>query len=218
MGALYLLRRPERVIVSDFYNSVIGLMPWIKQGHPAYGLPVGEVYCYLVNKYLKPRSTIIERVDEFYNRYLADTLYIAVHVRGSDKQLELSQLGEINQRYFSQIDAMLPDKSHKIFLLSDSAEIIEEFRRRFGSRLVTTLCQRSPDQTGTHHMPVSCSRAQLGIEVMVDTYLAARAACFIGNGASNVSCFVRYLKNWNKGEYRLMVSSMHHLRAPALYS
>ena len=39
----------------------------------------------------------------------------------------------------------------------------------------------------------------LGEEVMVDTYLATKAAAFMGNGFSNPSVMVGYLKEWSDG-------------------
>ena len=217
MGALYFLRRAEAVIVCDFHISIVGLAPWIPQGHPLYGLSVDGLYGYLVKKYLKPKNTVLAQVDEFYNLHLAGTPYIAAHVRGSDKQLELSHLDRVNAEYVDRIATLLSNPSWKIFMMSDSVTVVADFQSRFGNRLITTACQRTSDHVGIHYKSNADGKARLGIEVLVDTYLAARATCFIGNGASNVSCIIKYLKDWKKNEYTLLVPSMYHARNPYLY-
>jgi hypothetical protein len=55
-------------------------------------------------------------------------------------------------------------------------------------------------------------RRKLGIEVMVDVYLAARARIFIGNGLSNPSRFVRYIKDWPEDAAILLGTNLFHKR------
>lgn len=217
MAALYLLGRLETVIVGDFHVSIMSLQPWIKHDHFLYGLSSDGLYRYLLDKYLKPRMAILDEVDNFYNRNLADVPYIAMHVRGSDKHLELPHLEKINQEYFRMIGKLPVESARKIFLLTDSADILSRYRQEFGDKLVSTRCLRTADDTGIHYKANSGGKSRLGIEVMVDTYLAARAERFIGNGASNVSCMVKYLRHWKENEYTLLVPSMHHARNPFLY-
>lgn len=37
---------------------------------------------------------------------------------------------------------------------------------------------------------------RLGVEVLIDAYLAARCQWFVGDGASGVSCAIAHLKEW----------------------
>jgi hypothetical protein len=45
---------------------------------------------------------------------------------------------------------------------------------------------------------------RLGMEVLLDAVLAARADAFVGDGASNVSCSIAYLKKWPAGRLTLL--------------
>lgn len=217
MGGLYFMGRTESVAVSDFYLSIVNLLPWIERKSSLYGLSIDDLHRYLFAKYLKPEKIIQDQIDDFYNRRLANRQFVAVHVRGSDKCKEFPSLDEVNLQYFNYIDKLIPDSKWLIFLLTDSQTIADTFTRRYGNRLVLTDSLRSSDDIGIHYKPEHDNRSQLGYEVMKDTYLAARADYFIGNGASNVSCMVGYLKNWSGKEYSLLVPNMHHRRNHFIY-
>ena len=210
MSTLYFMDRTETVVVSDFHLGVVNLVPWIERGHPLHGLPIDDLYRYIFAKYLKPVKAVRDRVDDFYNKHLAGGPFVAVHVRGSDKHGEFPDLDEVNLQYFSHIDKFVPDSKWHIFLLTDSQPVADTFTKKYGNRLVLTDSLRSADNIGIHYNSAHSNKSQLGYEVMIDTYLAAKADRFIGNGASNVSCVVGYLKNWNSGEYTLLVPNMHH--------
>src|SRR5262249_55839587 len=89
MAGIYLLNRPERVIVADYYLPIIGLAPWIRPGHILFGKSIQQIYCELIVRYLKPVPQVKEQIDEFQARHLGSHPFIAAHVRGSDKRSEL---------------------------------------------------------------------------------------------------------------------------------
>jgi len=204
MAGLYFLNRPERVMVSDFYTNVIDLKPWIPREHSLYGKKVDELYEYLIKKHLKPRRLILDQVDEFLHKSLKSVDYISVHMRGSDKALEVADLDALNREYFKKIDYRIREyQGHQIFLMTDDESIREAFLKRYGDRTVVTDCQRSSDEHGIHyHQDVD--RQKLGVEVMVDTYLAAKGRVFIGNASSCPSLMVQYLKGWSDPNVELL--------------
>ena len=116
---------------------------------------------------------------------------LAVHVRGSDKVLEVPDVGEANRRSFALIDAV-PD-SPRLFLMTDDDSLARAFRRRYGERLVLTDSRRTRDATGIHYHGGEDGLV-LGREVMVDVLLALEAEDFIGNGRSNVSALIAALR------------------------
>ena len=95
----YLLNRSEDVVISDFYTGIIDLKPWIPSNHPLFKLSIHEIYYDLVNRYLRPKNLINERVNEFLKNKLINSSFIAVHVRGSDKTDELIDLENMNKQY-----------------------------------------------------------------------------------------------------------------------
>jgi len=210
VAGLYLLSRQEKVVVSDFYSSVLELKPWIPKGHHLHGLSVDELWLYLVGQYLHPKSKILDAVDHFYKTHLASSDFIAVHARGSDKVLEMKNLAEVNRQYKEIIDKYLvTNNCQRIFLMTDDARVLEYFRQTYGDKIIATDCQRTNSEKGIHYQAVQ-DRKRLGMEVMVDAYLAAKAKAFVGNGFSNPSQFVRFLKNWPLDKVSLIGQNMHH--------
>ncbi len=210
MGGLYFLNRSEKVLVSDFYSEVLELQPWISSNHHLYGLSVDELYLYLIEKYLHPKAYILDRVETFYKGHLADSRFLSVHVRGSDKMSEQISLGEINEAYFDVIDKFLSTRpGFRIFLMTDDERLLSAFSYRYGNILAATACQRTDNGTGLHYRD-SVDGRKLGVEMMVDTYVAVRGEAFIGNAYSNPSTMVRYLKTWHKDNIHLFSRNVHH--------
>lgn len=204
VSGLYLLNRPENVVVSDFHTGVIELKPWIPAGHHLYGLSVDELYRYLARRYLRPTKAIEEEVERFYAKHLASQDFIAVHVRGSDKVIEMPDLDEWNDRYPDRIDRALSDHGcDRIFLMTDDSRILDRFVRTYGDKIVATDCLRTGGKQGIHYHQ-GLDRRRLGTEVMMDTYIALRAKAFIGNACSNPSLMVACLKDWSQGHLDLV--------------
>ena len=211
IAGLYLLGRQEKVIVSDFFTSVSDLVPWIPPQHHLYGLSIDELWLYLVRQYLHPVDEILNAVNGFYSDSLDSSDFIAVHARGSDKNKEVTNLYEMNSAYKNAIDRYLSlCDCNKIFLMTDDTHLLDYFREIYGDMIVTTDCHRTSESTGLHHLGIS-DRRQLGIEVIVDVFLAARGKAFVGNGFSNPSRFVRYLKNWPEDRVTLIGQNRFHM-------
>lgn len=209
MSALYFLNRTERVAISDFYTGVSDLSPWIPPDHPLYGESVERLYRYLVKKYLRPSAAIRKEIDAFYDQRLAGLPYISVHVRGSDKVKEQSDLGDVNDLYFTVLDDYLrQDPECNIFLFTDDNRVLKRFVDHYGDKVIFTDCDRTDTDDGVH-VAQKIDPRRLGVEVIIDAYLAARGLGFVGNGASNVSCMVVHLNDWRDGEYTLLAPSRH---------
>ena len=210
VAGLYLLGREETVVVSDFYTSVFDLLPWIPEDSKLYGMSVNEVSRYLVHKYLRPTKAVLARVAEFHDRMLAGGDYIAVHVRGSDKHSEQADLERVNGQYEEVIDSLLSSHGcERIFLMTDDMRLRDRYAGIYGKRLVHTDCHRTSTSQGTHYHAVA-DRRELGIEVMMDVYLAVGGKAFVGNAFSNPSLFVRLLKKWPPENIRLLGGDLHN--------
>lgn len=211
IAGLYCLNRPETIVVSDFYTGVIDLKPWIPIGHSLYGQSVDDLYEYLIKKYLKPRRIILDKVDVFLRTSLKSVNYISVHMRGSDKIVEVIDLGILNSKYFAEIDSQISKcQAHRIFLMTDDESIRETFFQRYGDKTVVTDCQRTSNKYGIHYHQ-NIDKNKLGVEVMVDTYIAAKGQVFIGNASSNPSLMVRYLKGWGDSNVKLLGHNTLHM-------
>lgn len=206
---LHFLDRDEEVVVSDFHASVKVLLPWLPAGHPLSGRPLPEAYRQLVRRYLRPQPAIVAEVDGFAAAHFGGRPAVAVHVRGSDKVQEVNEFEALLASYAPLIEERLAGRPDaRLFLLTDDSRVRAAYGQRYGARLVSTPCTRTDSGVGVHFQPHDAPD-RIGVEVMVDTLLAARCSEFIGLGYSNVSLFASYLKDWPPGTCRLLGANAH---------
>jgi hypothetical protein len=79
--------------------------------------------------------------------------------------------------------------------MTDDSRVLDYFLGIYGNKIIATDCLRTSNEKGIHYQAVP-DRRRLGEDVVVDAYLAARGKAFIGNGYSNPSLIVSYLKDW----------------------
>jgi hypothetical protein len=204
-AAFDFLRRPEAIAVCDYYIGVVDVMPWIPRAHAMHGKSLSQIYRYLIDKYLHPSPAILSRVDTFYREHLAGTPFVAVHMRGSDKRREDPGADAANQACLTALGEI--DPTWRILLLTDDDHWFARVTAAFGARVVNTGSQRTSTTTGLHY-DAAADGVRLGLEIMVDTYLALRADRFIGNGRSNVAAIIAELKEWRPGACTLVRPSL----------
>ena len=185
------------VVVSDTHSFARPIVAYVPKGHWAYGLTPLQIYRRIIRKYLKLKPDIMAELDDFYNEYLKDnTPVLGVHVRGTDKIIEVANLRALNRGYHTEIARFIHECGvKKIFLLTDSQKFLDEYKKRYRNRLISTDCKRSAADKAVQ-IEHFIDRRRKGIEIIKDTYLAARCDYFIGNGYSNVSFAVNRLKDW----------------------
>ncbi|MSR29252.1 MAG: hypothetical protein EXS03_06735 [Phycisphaerales bacterium] len=218
VAGLWGLARGERVLVTDFFAGINDLLPWIPPENPLHGQTVHEIARCLVRDHLRPQRAILNEVDAFCAARFSRDGYLAVHARGSDKALELADLDGVNREYHARIAKHLEGHpAHALFLMTDDERILAHYRATYGDRVVTTECARTATDTGTHYLH-SSQRRRLGVEVLIDTLVASRANAFIGNGFSNASVVVRYLKDWKSSECTLIGPNLFETANPVLHA
>lgn len=200
------------VVVSDVHYFARPIMEYIKKDHWAYGLTPVQIYRRLIKKYLRLKPDITKRVEEFYNQYLKDnTPVLGVHVRGTDKIIEVANLPYLNKRYHHEIKKYLKNFDiKKILVITDSQEILDEYKEKYGDLVISTDAKRSESNSEYTATQVDnyFNRRSKGVEVLVDTYLAAKCDYFIGNGYSNVSFSVNRLKEWQESHITLLYNTI----------
>jgi protein O-GlcNAc transferase len=208
---LALLPRAEQVVVSDTFVGVNDLWPWLEPGNVDFGTSLIATKRRLATRYLRVRPHLTATVDNIWSRYMAGRRWLAVHIRGSDKVDELDTLADVNSLYPARIDQWLAqDEDRAVFLMTDSIPHFFAMRERYGPRLLTLKAIRTQSKVGVHrggHDPV-----QVAEQVLVDTLLATRCDAFLGNGTSNVSLAVEYLKDWPAGTYQFVGPDWREVR------
>jgi len=221
MPGIYYLGRDENVCVADHYTGLVNLLPWIEESSALAGLNQNQLSYYLYEKYLKPVPEVITTVDKFIQSSFGSDPFVAVHVRGSDKVVEESNNASTQEVTIHRLDEWLEKngKTVKIFLMTDEVQVVQRFQNRYEDRVFFIDCVRTDSLRGVHYLKTkeTRDRTALGREVMVDAYIASRAAYFIGNGFSNASCAVRYLKRWAPYSCKLLGGNALNHRIPKLY-
>lgn len=215
---LELLPRTERIAVSDFNLRPFSLLPWIPTWHPLHGAHIEQVYRDISARYARPRPEIAAKADAFVREHFGTRAVLGVHIRATDKVVEDPRLHQINTQYTGLVDRHLernPDA--RIFLLTDGSSVYDQFRERYGERLIATDSIRSDSQTGVHFQKHD-TPSQIGLEVLLDVLIATKCDAFIGLGNSSVSTFVMHLKSWPEGSIQLLGGVVnHHTRNPYVY-
>ncbi|WP_223069564.1 O-fucosyltransferase family protein [Paenibacillus caui] len=199
--------RTEQVLVTNVHIALHYFRHLIPEDHPTYGMEHHDVYRYLFQKYFKLQPDVEEEINRFYESNMSDHgPWLGVHIRGTDKIMERPLLYQLNANYPERINDFLErNPSGHIFMLTDSEQILRKFQARFGDRILNTDCLRSPDDMlSVHHHMTGYEGRRKGIEILKDTYLAARCDQFLGASFSNVSIAVLRLKSWANDEIHLV--------------
>lgn len=234
IGALGALNRAEALIVADGFVDISDVLAWTPAGHPWASMSKLEVFREIFTSRFRLTSEINAVVSDLAAKVLSGPT-IAVHARSQSqgKNYEAMEGREITLApYFSQVDLWLDaDPAAKLLLLTDSRGAVAAFGERYGRARVTTLERaRLPnhqDSYAARDLPkasdvgldMSLDGYTLGLEVLVDAYLAARCDRFIGDGASSVSCAILNLKHWRDDEVFLIRRNVYleraHWKTPA---
>jgi len=195
----------KNVIVHDLDTGMEEAVPYIQTGHLLCGASMHELYSIMLKKYIRLQPDIQQEFDLFYQEKMLNKNMIGVHIRGSDKILEVNHLHQLNECYPAEIEKFLkisPD-AH-IFIMTDCSDILSEYIQAYGDRLIYTDCKRVLKADKGVHFQNYSDKKRKGIEVIKDTWLAAKCDYFIGNGYSNVSRAVSELKRWPDGSMKLL--------------
>ena len=190
LAAFQFLGRKERVAVIDYHVAIADLTAWIPPGHPLHGLSVMEIYSYLMGTYLRPTRAVVQLVEDTEHSLGLEDVELSVHMRGSDKSSEVSNLSQFNDFYFEVMAKIY--KGGRILLLTEDDRLILLFQQRFGDKVVVPDGERQCGGVPPHYQ-TGLDRVKIGMETIRDTYLAARTKKFIGNARSNLSCMVSLL-------------------------
>ena len=215
LGAIWLLNRPERLVVSDFFFGVYDLLPWIPVDHEFYGMSLDDVVRTLTDRYIAPSWRIRDMINEQLEQ-LAGKETLAVHIRGSDKVVEISQLNEVNRHYNAVIEQAI-DKNYSVWLMTDSEDISKTLLKKYGPSIHCLDALRTGTDVGVHVGADPRDRQRLGEEVVADVLVAITCDRFVGNGASNPSCFVDFLMEGDETRKHLFLPNQNRRRFLNLY-
>lgn len=199
------IKRDILTEIQGFYQS------WLRDAHPLLAVHVRREEDDMIFDERK------DRMDEYYwNRYNRKYRLKASNNRkrkyiflGTGKMLKP------NTQYHDEI-RKLSDKYaiRNIFLLTDSEEVVDEYRSRYGDRVTFTDCKRLTGSDPAYRMENPMVKRRRGIEAIKDACLAAQCDFFIGNDFSSLSRAVFRMKDWPEENVRLLFRQRKRRKYP----
>jgi len=213
-----LMKSDADVVVSDIYYPLRAMLPWVKQGHWAYGKTPHQIYRQLFDTYLKLKPEIMKEINKFINvnpNFRDERPIIGVHIKGSALVNEVAQLYDLNEFYKPNIwQFIVKYNARHLFVITDSNKLFRHYKRLYGinDMLIYTDSKKAPfkerittcllDYPNKRHKGVEIVKDTF--EIIKDTYLAAQCDFFIGNGYSNLSNTVMRLRDWPETNIKLL--------------
>ena len=215
MAALWLLNRPERVVVCDYLIGVVDLLAWIPDDHAMAGLSADAIIRKLIETYLVPNWRIRDQVAEQMSR-LEGRKTVAVHIQGADRTDALQKLDAINSHYPSVVEQATA-KDYAVWLLTDYKPYVDDYRARFGDAIICQDSVRTMSAQKDHYVAEQLDLQRFGEEQVTDVLVAASCDRFIGNGAANPSCMVDFLMDGDETKKHLFLPNQNRRRFLNLY-
>ncbi len=120
-----------------------------------------------------------------------------------------------NEAYYNEIRQIIEKYDiRKIFLLTNSVEVLKEYQQKYGSMVVATDCKRLTADDDASFLESPMVKRRRGVEVLKDTYLAAKCEFFIGNDFSSLSQTVVNMKEWDSSNVKLLYWQVGKLKYP----
>lgn len=195
----YLFRKYIRVKrdilmeVQGFYQS------WLKDGHPLLAVHVRREEDDMIIDARK------DKADERYWHRYSRKYKVKPDEKRKYRFLGKGKMLKANTMYHAEINKLMNKYSiNKIFLLTDSEEVVAEYREKYGDKLVYTDCKRLSASDPAYELENPVVKRRRGIEVIKDAYLAAECDFFIGNDFSGLSRAISRIKDWPDQNVKLL--------------
>ena len=174
----------------------------------------------ILDSYIIIKREIIDELKRLYNEHLEGYYCIGVHVRWSAAHTSESPKGTPPiESYIAEVSDLIQNtettRPFKIYLATDSEEVIQAFRNHFSEELLVYLSgSRSPHREESHLIYDNAAYWQAhpsefhakkpgyrgGVMVLLDCLLLAKCDLFI-HSSSNVSEFVSFFSPTIKSIY-----------------
>jgi hypothetical protein len=135
-----------------------------------------------INKYIKIKAHITEKVDHFYHQQFDGHRVLGIHMRGSDKGTAESSAELMRiitpEQYYPYIDNYLSEyPDSKIFLATEQTQFVTQIQDRYGDRVIVREAIRT-EGFGQGENPFQKRSEGMGYtkgeEVLIDCLLLAR--------------------------------------------
>jgi hypothetical protein len=155
----------------------------------------------IVDRFIRPRAYLLQKVDDFFARHMAGHHLIGVHARGTDatsrQELRTFRQGSlVLSRYVAEIERLLDVQPRaKIFVASDDQSSLDYLVKAFGHRVIAyeSVRHHGGEAAGQGPtgwiMPAYIARdrdvaAKNGEDAVIEYLLLSRCHYLVHNGSS----------------------------------
>ncbi len=198
------VKRDILMEVQGFYQS------WMKDSHPLLAVHVRREEDDMIIDERKDRAD-----EHYWNRNSVKYRTKPVKKRKRKYRLGKGKMLKANTQYHAEIRKLMNRYSiRKIFLLTDSEEVVDEYRKMYGDIVVYTDCKRLSASDPAYNMENPMVKRRRGIETIKDAYLASQCDFFIGNDFSSLSRAISRIKDWPDGNVKLLFRQRRKRKYP----
>ncbi len=130
----------------------------------------------LVDKYIKLNPIVQEKVDNFYQTFMAGKKTVGIHLRGTDKHIEAKL---VSPEEIISVALEAADEDAQFLIASDEKRLFEKMKKLLGNRTVIFYdCYRS-ESGKPLHLQAYKSRCILGEDVVVEVMLLSKCDLLI---------------------------------------
>ena len=165
-----------------------------------------EIMSEMFKKYIKFNETGMREILNPASELLSKGKCLGVHVRGTDFNNNFNGHPKAIsvEKYISQVETIFSENRYQyIFLATDEVQTVEEFREKFGEKLLYYDVLRSENGDSIHYEAVSVrhnNKYYLGMEILKDVYTLGNCYGLVA-GFSNVSIIARVIKRSTSLQY-----------------
>jgi hypothetical protein len=174
----------------------------------AYKLKVNA----FINKYVKIKKPILEKVDAFFSKHMKGKTTIGIHIRGTDKYTEVEPINP--QTLFDAANKYAADfKECQFFVATDEERLLILAKAKLNGPVISYDAVRSKSDMPLHLCSHNYNKAVHGEEVLIEALLLSKCDLFLhtsSNVSAAVTLFNPHLKNiyFIAGEKEPLVSEL----------
>jgi hypothetical protein len=130
----------------------------------------------ILDRYIKVKPSILEKVEQFYNKHMAGKINVGIHIRGTDKAREVNQ---VSLNRFIKTAQMINEQNIQFFVATDENIILEKFKKEFSGKVIAYDSFRSINGQAVHVDSLGYSKAKVGEEALIEVLLLAQCHAMI---------------------------------------
>jgi len=141
----------------------------------------------IIEKYIRIKQPIIDKVEQFYQTNMAGKTTIAIHLRGTDKPTEITMPTAEVLLYEANRQAE-KFESVQFLVATDEAKLLQLAQKMLKGPVINYNSYKATDGRALHTNAAIANRAQLGEEVLIECLLLSRSQLLIHSHSNVAYC------------------------------